>query len=111
MSLLFLLYLAVLFNDNDQKCRFGYADDLTVVKFGHTAAESVVAMQEELDVIVHRAKQNMIDFDTVKLKLLVIVGGPRKKIRRFWSNFTGKRSNYSTATSSPMARNLARLAT
>lgn len=49
-----------------------------MVKVGLTAAESVAALQEEIDIIVHRSNGTMINFDLVKLELLVIGGGPRK---------------------------------
>lgn len=74
--LLFLLHIAVLFNDDDQKCRFGYAEEIAIVKVGQTAAAAVAALQEEIDVIMHRANENMIDFDPTKSELLVIGGGP-----------------------------------
>ena len=78
--LLFLLYIAVLVQDEAKNNRFGYADDISILAVGSTASEAVAAAQEEVDKLVHLANENMIDFDPAKPELLIIGGGPKKKL-------------------------------
>nr|CCA28121.1 hypothetical protein SS1G_12417 [Albugo laibachii Nc14] len=78
--LLFLLYIAVLVQDEGKNNRFGYADDISILVVGSTASEAVAAAQEEVNKLVHLANENMIDFDPAKSELLVIGGGPKKKL-------------------------------
>ena len=78
--LLFMLYIAVLFKDHGLTSRFGYADDLAIIRVGSTAAEAIAAVQEDLDSLVLLAREHRIEFDPAKSELLVTGGGPRKKI-------------------------------
>ena len=77
--LLFLLYIAILVQDWKGK-RFGYADDIASLGIGRTAAEAVSSAQIEVDKLVQLADEHKINFDLVKSELLIIGGGPRKKL-------------------------------
>lgn len=57
-----------------------YADDMVMFKIGRTVAESVAELQVEIDIILRRANENMIDFNPEKSELLVIGGEPKKKL-------------------------------
>ena len=78
--LLFLLYIALLVQDENKNNRFGYTDDIAVLAVGSTVLEAVATAQEEVNKLVHLANENMIDFDPSKSELLVIGGGPKKKL-------------------------------
>ena len=78
--LLFMLYIATLFEDGSSNCRFGYADDIAVVRVGKNPHDAVEAAQEEVDRITQLALTHKIHFDASKSELLVIGGGPKKKL-------------------------------
>ncbi|KAI1003955.1 hypothetical protein K3495_g4256 [Podosphaera aphanis] len=60
--------------------RFGYADDIAIIRTGKDPGEAIAAAQHEVDRLVELAAEHKIDFDPAKSELLVIGGGPRKKI-------------------------------
>lgn len=78
--LLFMLYISTLFEDGSFNCRFGYADDISVVRVGKNPREAVEAAQEEVDRITQLALTHKIQFDASKSELLIIGGGPKKKL-------------------------------
>ena len=78
--LLFMLYISILFEDGSSNCRFGYADDISVARVGKNPRESVEAAQEEVDRITQLALTHKIQFDASKSELLIIGGGPKKKL-------------------------------
>lgn len=80
LPLLFMLYIAVLFEDHGLTSRFGYADNIAIVRIGNTAADAISAAQDDLDSLILLAREHRIDFDPAKSELLVTRGGPRKKI-------------------------------
>lgn len=78
--LLFLLYIAVLVQDEGKNNRFGYADDVSILAVGSTASEAVAAAQEEVDKLVHLAGSKSIIFSLAKSELLVIGRRPKKNL-------------------------------
>ncbi|KAI0994466.1 hypothetical protein K3495_g13716, partial [Podosphaera aphanis] len=78
--LLFLLYIAILVQDENKDNKFGYADDIAVLSIGSTAAEAVANAQAEVENLVRLANEHKISFDPAKSDLLVIGGGPKKKM-------------------------------
>ncbi|KAI0997565.1 hypothetical protein K3495_g10621 [Podosphaera aphanis] len=78
--LLFLLYIAILVQDGNKDNNFGYADDIAVLSTGSTAAEAVANAQAEVENLVRLANEHKISFDSAKSDLLVIGGGPKKKM-------------------------------
>lgn len=78
--LVFLLYIAILFQDDLTSTRFGYADDISVIKIDNTAREAVVTVQEEINSIINRANEHKIDFDPSKSEYFLIGGGLEKKL-------------------------------
>ena len=77
---LFMLYISTLTEEGSANCRFGYADDIAIIRVGKNSCEVVKAAQEEVDRIVQLAATHMIRFDPSKSELLVIGGGPKKKL-------------------------------
>lgn len=78
--LLFMLYISILLEDGTPNCRFGYADNIAIVRVGKSPSEAVEAVQVEVDRIVQLALLHMIRFDPSRSELLIIGGGPKKKL-------------------------------
>ena len=78
--LLFLLYIAILVQEGNVDNKFGYADDVAVLSIGSTAAEAVDNAQAEVGKLLLLAKEHEISFDPAKSDLLIIGGGPKKKM-------------------------------
>ena len=47
-----MLYISTLIEEGSANCRFGYADDITIIRVGKNLSEAVKAAQEEVDRIV-----------------------------------------------------------
>lgn len=77
--LIFTLYISTLIRDGTPNSRFGYADDIAIVRICNSPREEVAAAQEELDKLIELASAHMIGFDPSKAEL-VIGGGPKKKL-------------------------------
>ena len=60
--------------------RFGYADDMAIIRVGKIAAEVISAIQDYVDSLILLAGEHRIKFDPAKFELLVTGGGPRRKI-------------------------------
>lgn len=78
--LLFLLYIEILMRDGNKNTKFGYADDITLLSIGSTAAEAVAEAQKEVHKLVQLASENQIDFDPAKSERLLVGDAPRKKL-------------------------------
>lgn len=98
-----MLYIATLISDGTINCRFGYADDLAIIRIGKNACEAVKAVQEEVEKIIQLASTQMINFDPSKSELLIFGGGTKKKLDT--SNLT-VRVGEQTITASPHIRSL-----
>lgn len=72
-------HITVLFGNDPSNSRFGYAVDIVVLKIENTASEAVAAAPEEVNRIIQRVSENVIELGLDKTELLVIGGGPEKK--------------------------------
>ena len=50
--------------------RFSYADDIGILGFGRTTAESTAAAQKEVDHLLDLAQENASHFDTENLEVV-----------------------------------------
>ncbi|KAI0995739.1 hypothetical protein K3495_g12440 [Podosphaera aphanis] len=74
------LYISILIQKGSPNSRFGYADDIAIIRIGKDPGEAIAAAQHEVDRLAELAAEHKIDFDPAKSELLVIGGGLRKKI-------------------------------
>ena len=74
------MYISILFNKDENNFQFGYADDIALTGIGNTALQAVAAVQGKVDKVVQLASEHKIDFDPTKSELLIIGGGPKKKL-------------------------------
>ena len=74
-----MLYISTLIEEGSANCRFGFGDDIAIIRVGKNPSEVVKVAQEEADRIVKLAATHMIKFDPSKSELLVIGRGPKKK--------------------------------
>ncbi|KAI0991298.1 hypothetical protein K3495_g16889, partial [Podosphaera aphanis] len=68
--LLFLLYMAEPMRSGNAELRFSYADDVGILGFGPTVAESAAAAQREVDLLLAWARNNAVTFDTAKSEVV-----------------------------------------
>ncbi|KAI0998159.1 hypothetical protein K3495_g10032 [Podosphaera aphanis] len=68
--LLFLLYMAEPMRSGHAELRFSYADDVGILGFGPTVAESAAAAQREVDHLLAWARNNAVTFDTNKSEVI-----------------------------------------
>ncbi|KAI0997417.1 hypothetical protein K3495_g10768 [Podosphaera aphanis] len=76
--LLFLLYMAEPMRSGNPLSRFSYADDIGILGFGPTIAESAAAAQREVDHLFEWSRQNAVAFDTNKSKVVQFPGRRRE---------------------------------
>ena len=58
-----MLYFSILLEDGTTKCRFGYADDIVIVRVGKSPSDAVEAAQVEVERIVQLASTHGIRLD------------------------------------------------
>ena len=68
--LLFLLYMAEPMRSGATNLRFSYADDIGILGFGRTTADSAAATQKEVDHLLEWAQKIAAQFDTEKSEVL-----------------------------------------
>ncbi|KAI0990861.1 hypothetical protein K3495_g17326, partial [Podosphaera aphanis] len=76
--LLFLLYMAEPMRSGNTNLRFSYADDVGILGFGPTIAESAAAAQREVDHLLQWARDNAVAFDTAKSEVVQFPGRRRE---------------------------------
>ena len=69
-----MLYLAEGLQKGSRRCRFGYADDIALLGFGATKAESAAAAQAEVQELAEWAETNAIHFDLDKTDVIQFGG-------------------------------------
>lgn len=67
--ILFLLYMADVLLD-DPQCRFGYADDLCVLRVGGSLDENVAQLEDDIRQILSWGKDNKVAFAPAKCELM-----------------------------------------
>lgn len=76
--LLFLLYMAEPMRSGNPCLRFSYADDVGILGFGPTIAESATAAQCEVDHLLEWSRQHAVAFDTNKSEVIQFPGRRRE---------------------------------
>ncbi|KAI0996528.1 hypothetical protein K3495_g11653 [Podosphaera aphanis] len=76
--LLFLLYMAEPMRSGNSSMRFSYADDLGILGFGPSIAESAAAAQREVNHLLEWAENNAVAFDTQKSEVIQFPGRRRE---------------------------------
>ncbi|KAI0996073.1 hypothetical protein K3495_g12108 [Podosphaera aphanis] len=76
--LLFPLYMAEPMRSGNTNLRFSYADDVGILGFGPTAAESAATAQREVDHLLEWAQNNAVAFDTAKSEVIQFPGRRRE---------------------------------
>ncbi|KAI0995925.1 hypothetical protein K3495_g12256, partial [Podosphaera aphanis] len=76
--LLFLLYMAEPMRSGNTNLRFSYADDVGILGFGPTAAESAATAQRKVDHLLEWAQNNAVAFDTAKSEVIQFPGRRRE---------------------------------
>ncbi|CCU76238.1 TE1b-like protein [Blumeria hordei DH14] len=77
--LLFLLYMAEPMQSGNPGSRFSYADDIGILGFGRTVAESAGAAQREVDHLLEWAGKNAVAFETQKSEVIQFPGRRREE--------------------------------
>ena len=85
--LFFLLYMAEPMRSGNAISRFSYADDVGILGFGPTIAESAAAAQREVDHLFEWSRQNAVAFDTNKSEVVQFPG--RRREAAFDINING----------------------
>ncbi|KAI0995754.1 hypothetical protein K3495_g12426 [Podosphaera aphanis] len=75
--LLFLLYNAEPLRSGNSSAGFCYADDIGILGFGRTAAESAAVAQREIDNLLEWASNSAVSFDTGKSEGLLSESGTK----------------------------------
>ncbi|KAI0993335.1 hypothetical protein K3495_g14849 [Podosphaera aphanis] len=79
--LLFLLYMAEPMRSGNSSSRFSYADDVGILGFGPSIAESAAAAQREVDHLLEWARNNAVAFDAEKSEVAISRPSPRNSSR------------------------------
>lgn len=66
--ILFLLYMSEVVAGS--QWRFGYADDIAIMRAGKTTEEAAASAQEEVDDIIKWSRENAVSFDPTKTEVI-----------------------------------------